>query len=381
MRICFICPEYPDGPHGGIGTYTQLTARELVKLGHEVRVIGVYAPSYPAPDFENDRGIIVYRLRTKSGKFGWIPAWIKQYRIIKRWIDDNIIDIVEAPDSRGWYAFWPKLKKPLVLRFHGSQTFIAAITHKKPNKLTNYLEKLSYKRADALCSVSNYNAKVTSKLFQIKRHVTVIYNGIEYRELTSGARSKNKIVFAGTLNTFKGFKDFLDAIILLTDQEHDFTVDVYGKDALLDNGQKGSEYIFEVANKFGLKDKLRYHGSVTREELFCGYENASVAVFPSHVESFGLAPVEAMLCECPVIFTNNTTGKEIIEDGIDGILVPPSSPIEIKNAILKIFSDPDTSLSMGKIARQNVLKKFNLKDQVVRNLELYNATINVSRCS
>jgi glycosyltransferase involved in cell wall biosynthesis len=375
MRICFICPEYPAGPHGGIGTYTQLTARGLVKLGHEVRVIGVYTPSYPAPDFENDEGVKVYRLRTKSGKFGWIPAWIKQYRIIKRWVDDNLIDIVEAPDSRGWYAFWPKLRKPLVLRFHGSQTFIAATTHKTPNKLTNYLEKLTYKRADALCSVSNYNAQVTSKLFNIEKNIVVIFNGVEYRKLNRTSRNKNNIVFAGTLNTFKGFKDFLDAIAILASQEFDFTVDIYGKDAILDNGQKGSEYILEVANKFGLNDKLRYHGNVTREELFRSYENASVAVCPSHVESFGLAPVEAMLCECPVIFTNNSTGKEIIEDEIDGILVSPFSPIEIKNAIVKILSDPLASLEMGKRARQNVLKKFNLEDQLTKNLEFYNATI------
>ena len=119
MRICFICPEYPSGPHGGIGSFTQSTARELVKLGHEVRVIGVYKISYKEPDYEEDNGVKVWRLREQNGKFGWIGAWMKQYFIINKWARHHEIDLVEAPDSRGWFAFWGKLGIPLILRSHG----------------------------------------------------------------------------------------------------------------------------------------------------------------------------------------------------------------------------------------------------------------------
>jgi hypothetical protein len=49
LELCFICSEYPPGPHGGIGTMTQVLARALVARGHGVRVIGVYQRDYPGP--------------------------------------------------------------------------------------------------------------------------------------------------------------------------------------------------------------------------------------------------------------------------------------------------------------------------------------------
>ena len=41
MKICFLCSEYPPVPHGGAGTFTQVTARALVQAGHDVRVVGL----------------------------------------------------------------------------------------------------------------------------------------------------------------------------------------------------------------------------------------------------------------------------------------------------------------------------------------------------
>ena len=72
MKVCFICPEYPEGPHGGIGSIVQLMGRNMVQKGHEVKVIGIYPKSYPGNDFEIDQGVEVWRLRYKFGKFGWV---------------------------------------------------------------------------------------------------------------------------------------------------------------------------------------------------------------------------------------------------------------------------------------------------------------------
>jgi hypothetical protein len=134
MKICYICPEYPEGPHGGIGTIVRMNARELVKMGHEVKVIGVYPEDYPSPDYEEDEGVKVWRLRTKKGRIAWFLPWHKQYSIIKKWVINNQVDIIEAPDSRGWFAFWGKLEVPLVIRSHGSRTFLNHLLGKKTKK-------------------------------------------------------------------------------------------------------------------------------------------------------------------------------------------------------------------------------------------------------
>ena len=322
MKICFICPEYPNGPHGGIGTYTQQTARGLSELGHEVRVIGVYPKKYPAKNYEEDGTIRIWRLREWGGKFGWLIPWIKQFMIIKKWIQNNDIELVEAPDSRGWYSFWGKLTVPVILRFHGSQMYISSILEYKPNKITAFLELQSYKRADAYSSVSYFNAKKTTQIANLSKDVQVIYNGIKIIQLLKIPRKKSTIVFAGTLIEYKGIVDFLESLVLLANDGVEFDVGIYGKDALI-----GNSYASEIIEKYSilseLKSRIKYYGVVSVAELLSIYQSATVAVFPSHVESFGLAPIEAMMCECPVIFTDNTTGPEIIEPKVDGLLVKP----------------------------------------------------------
>jgi hypothetical protein len=51
MRVCFLCNEYPPGPHGGIGTFTQMLARALVQAGHQAWVIGRYSQGHPGSDY------------------------------------------------------------------------------------------------------------------------------------------------------------------------------------------------------------------------------------------------------------------------------------------------------------------------------------------
>ena len=371
MRICFICPEYPNGPHGGIGSYTQDIARLLVKFGNEVRVIGVYKRNYRAPLYEEDFGVKVWRLYEKRGKFGWIPAWINQYKIIRKWAINHEIDLIESPDSRGWLAFWGKFPIPVVLRFHGSNTFINLSINGKINVLSSFLGKLSYQRADILVSVSNYNAAKTAEIFNLRKEIKIIHNGIKITPLTNLPRKKDKIVFASSLLISKGIFDLLDALKMLVECGVQFTADIYGKDIQLKDGHWVSESILNLSKTL----PISYCGHITRDELFLVYRQATVAVFPSHVESFGLAPVEAMMCECPVIFSNNSTGREIIEDGIDGILIPPHSPREIKNSIIKIFDNFGQAIQMGKKARQNVEKKFNINNLLLKNIALYKDAI------
>ena len=86
MKICFICNEYPPGPHGGIGSSTQTLARALVGRGHSVRVVGVYKTGYPAPHYEVDQGVEVWRMRqAQIPKIGWIIDRIRLYRLIRNW--------------------------------------------------------------------------------------------------------------------------------------------------------------------------------------------------------------------------------------------------------------------------------------------------------
>ncbi len=107
MRLCFICNEYPPARHGGIGIFTQILARALVGAGHEVRVVGIYPPACPSPEFEDDHGVRVWRLREPVCRFHWVVARFHLYRTVSQWARREEIDLVEVPDYEGWAACWP----------------------------------------------------------------------------------------------------------------------------------------------------------------------------------------------------------------------------------------------------------------------------------
>ena len=89
MNILYICDEYPPGRNGGIGTMVQVLGRELVKQGHNVYVAGLYSYRYGGNNFEEDKGVKVWRLRYGLNLFFMgnnffynilekLPNWLKK---------------------------------------------------------------------------------------------------------------------------------------------------------------------------------------------------------------------------------------------------------------------------------------------------------------
>ena len=376
MKICFICPEYPEGPHGGIGTMVQIISRELVKSGHEVRVVGIYPQSYPAPDYEEDHKVKVWRLRVKENKFGWVLPYMKQYKLIKKWVEANEIDVIEAPDSRGWLVFWPKLKIPVIIRAHGSNTFIAKVLGKKPNHLTSFMEQLSYRRADALLSVSKFSAKTTSQAFSLKKKFTVIYNGLEipfFADIVE--RQKNRIIFSGSLTRNKGVFCLIHAFCNLLDRSPETTLEIYGKDSIDIEVGPVMQHLLKIIPEDKI-DRIKFMGHVSRLELFQVYRTATMAVFPSFVESFSMAPMESMACGCPTIYSELGSGPEIIDNEVDGILVNPRNTSEIANAMYKLLTNHSLAENISKNGIKKISNQYSQKLMMDKTIAFYEGVQN-----
>jgi len=375
MKVCFICPEYPEGPHGGIGSMVQIISRELVHLGHQVRVIGVYPKNYPAPDHENDLGVEVWRLREKRGKFGWILPYMQQFRIIKKWSEKGEIEIIEAPDSRGWIAFWSKLTVPVILRAHGSNTYFSNILGTHLNFLTSIIEKKSYQRADYLASVSHYTAKITKELFKLFKDFVVIHNGIEIPRIDDRLiRDPNTAIFSGSLNKKKGIFELIEGALLLLNANTQIVLKIFGKDTLDQAGGSVKETLIKLIPE-EFKNNIVFEGHVSRKILIEEYKKCTLAIFPSYAEAFAIAPLESMVCGCPTIYTTMGSGPELIQDGEDGLLINPADPKEIADAIKRILRDPDFAIKIGNEGRKKVIEYFSKELMVKNSLEFYQKCI------
>ncbi len=93
----------------------------------------------------------------------------------------------------------------------------------------------------------------------------------------------------------------------------------------------------KLAGQLGIDPVVHYMGYIPKEDLPCFYRGARALVFPSLFEGFGIPIVEAFCCDCPVICSNTTSCPEIAADA--GLLVNPSNPHEISDAIQKLEQD------------------------------------------
>lgn len=90
---------------------------------------------------------------------------------------------------------------------------------------------------------------------------------------------------------------------------------------LIGNFKHGFEKIKELVNVLGLYNEVIFMGYVPESDLVKFYNAAELFVFPSIYEGFGLPPLEAMACGCPVITSNTSSLPEVIDDA--GILIEP----------------------------------------------------------
>lgn len=375
MRICFICHEYPPGPHGGIGTFTQVLARGLAQAGHQVRVAGMYRPDYPSPDYEEDQGVRVWRFRKSTRRWGWIVGRYTLYRQIRRWSDAGEIQLVEVPDWTGSAAAWPRLPVPVVARLNGSASYFAHEAGGAAGWLTHWLESSSMKRVDFWSSVSRYTADRTRELFALDSGPdAILYNPVELVPANLEPRTGHDVVFTGTLTEKKGLIPLFQAWRDVSQTCAQARLHVYGKDRRAADGQSMQALLSSMIGDVQ-QAGITFHGHVSRNELFDHLRTARVAVFPSYAEAFALAPLEAMACGCPTIYSTRGSGTELMTDGVDGLLVDPDQPQQIAAAILRLLSDDSLAWEISRAGRARIESKFSVDQLVSKNESFFRRCI------
>ena len=134
MHIAYLTPEYPHekiSNGGGMGTSIKNLVEALVELGHEITVF-VYGQ--PVDAVFVDHKITFHLIAQKKYKLGGFYFYRKY---IEKYVNSNkgSIELLEAPDWTGITAFM-KLQLPLIIRFHGSDTYFCHI-EKRVQKFKN----------------------------------------------------------------------------------------------------------------------------------------------------------------------------------------------------------------------------------------------------
>jgi glycosyltransferase involved in cell wall biosynthesis len=351
--------------------------RALAQAGHGVRVIGTYPAGHPGLPYEEDAGVRIWRLRAPSYRYGWIQGRADLFRRIAAWARAGEIDLVEVADWQGAAAGWPRLPVPVVARLNGSQRFFADELRRPLGRVPFWLERASLHRADAWCSASEYVARRTAALFGLTTAPgAILYNPVELPPLPAvrPERSPSRIVFTGTLTPKKGVQSLVQAWNAVNAARPDAELHLYGKDGVTESGESMTAALRRALSPAAVPS-VTFHGHVARETIFDAVSTARGAAFPSHAEAFGIAPFEAMARGCPTIYTTRQPGPELVQDGVDGLLVDPDRPDLIAEALLRILVDDDLAAQLGGQGRARVASTYSIERLLPQNELFYQATL------
>ncbi|WP_111560040.1 glycosyltransferase family 4 protein [Paracoccus sediminilitoris] len=163
------------------------------------------------------------------------------------------------------------------------------------------------------------------------------------------------------LNQVEGHNILIQAAMILRRDRPDlaFRVRIAGEDE-----QRSSGYHRDLDRLIAQQDPValvELLGPVTQKGIRAELQAADGIILVSRHEPLGVAYMEAMACELPVIRTDAGGVRELVTEGQDGLLVAPDEPQALADAMARLMQDPASCRRMGEAARQRVLNDFSAR--------------------
>ena len=289
MKIAVISSTvFPSPPSGyaGLEAITWHQAEGLGRLGHEVSLI--------APDGSRCE----YAKVIPTGPPGQVH---EQQAYDKFWKELPSFDCVIDSSWQKW---------SYVLKMEGKlKAPVLGVCHAPVNTMFN-----SPPPVDRPCLVAISVDQARSCLSHLRRRAMVAYNGVDVNHYKSnGARRTDRYLFLARFSSIKG-----PTVAIRACQKAGVGLDLVG-----DTSITQEPWLLEECQKLADGKQIRIVGPASRGECVNWFSKAKALLHPNQQfqEPFGLAPVEAQLCGCPVIAWDNGAMRETVEEGKTGFLV------------------------------------------------------------
>lgn len=359
MKIAQVTPYFH--PHvGGVESYVLALSKALVKKGHDVTVYTTLLPK--TKENEKIEGINVKRIKPL---FTLFKTPVTPSMKIS---DCDVLHAHSPPPFHSYFAarFGKKNKIPFVLTYHCDPELPSFFGRIITDVYMGTFGWYTLKNADRIIVSTKTYAATSRAMWNYEPDV--IPSAVDIKEFNPGVdgsdvRKKynlngNVVLFVGRLMEHKGLEYLIRS-----------AKNVDAKYLIVGSGEMGHK-LAEDVKQLGLSDKVFFSGKVSNAELPKYYAASDVFVLPSvaRLEAFGLVIAEAMASGKPVVVSDIPGVREVITDGVEGLLVPPMDEKALSEKINILLSNPEMRKKMGESGRKKAEEKFSW-DKVIGEIE------------
>ena len=249
---------------------------------------------------------------------------------------------------------------------------IVLFKHNATKSKEDFYHKYMRNNTDAIICVSNlvYNLQIEGLSDVEKQKYHIVHNGIlieRFEKHKRVVKDENRFIigYAGRITENKGIGVLLKAVKNLHELHNNIEFNFVGAD----EGDYLNQLQSEIAIN-GMMGYAKYNGLETDMEKF--YKSIDVLVLPSIVrEAFGLVICEAMYCGVLVISSNSGAQNEIIEDGVDGLILDYINEDCLTSRILDIYDEKINVSSLINKAKKKIKNHFSVVNTVDKLINIY----------
>jgi phosphatidylinositol alpha-1,6-mannosyltransferase len=329
-----LTPDFPPTP-GGIQILTHRLAAGI--KGFDTRVVALDAPG--AASFDAGGGLATRRVRVDSRLGPLRMAALNAAALIegRRFRPDVTLSahIVASPAAA------------IIRRAFGARTaqyFHANEIGGKPR-----LAAFAARRADVVIAVSSYTASLIHATGAAPADLRLIPPGVEIPMDTAAERSQRPtlLTIARLKDSYKGHDVLIRALALVRERVPEVELVVIG-----DGPLRGE--LEQLAVSVGVERAVRFLGTVSDEQRDRWLRRADVFTMPSRLpsnglagEGFGIVYLEAAAYGKPIVAGNVAGALDAVADGESGLLVDPTDPSALADALARLLLDRELAGRLG----------------------------------
>lgn len=375
LHLALLCNEYPPLPHGGIGSFCQDLAEAMVDHGQTVTVLGLSRHTAQQPTSSRP-GLEFRYLSPTKFRLPWAFAarWerLRLRRLLQNEHARNPFHLVEFMDYEGWLPYGGLKGIPTIARLQGSNLLFDHELKRYSHPLIHQFETRALIRSDYWIGVSDYAFRSTLQLVgRSEKRGEIIYNPVDTELFCPPPdihAEPGLIVFVNSIGQRKG----VDTLLLAAKEV--FPDQPTARLVLIGGEPKCPDFLRPIWDSLAAetRSRIQFLGRLDRRTGVLNWiRRASVCCYPSRVETFGIAPVEAMAAGKATIYTQRGPGPEVIEDGVSGLLCDPDNPAQLASQITRLLNDPAFALQLGANGRRRAVEKFSRAALLPQNLACY----------